>query len=56
MKLKLAFFLLPQKEGKPKYFSFFFISRTAKACLMWSLVSSEVDFLKKKGSLFLFIY
>ena len=52
IKLKLAFFLLPTKDGSPRYLSYCLISDTPKACLMWSLVSSEVSLLKKMVVLF----
>ena len=52
MKLKLAFFLLPTKDGNPRYFSYYLISDTPKAYLMCSLVSFEVSLLKKMVVLF----
>ena len=43
MYLKLAFFVLPIKDGKPKYFSYYVISKTPKVFLMIFIIYAHVN-------------
>ena len=52
IKLKLAFFFLPTKDGNRRYFSYCLIFGTPKACLICCLNPSAVSLLKKMVVLF----